>query len=226
MATIPIQFQYHDQPPVPVKFPTNCTLSNFVRILEGIYGADYWKYSFVCHGKSFDVDTEDSLAQIKALIVPKTTVFTYIRTRGGGSIFVDVTQVDRMKRIEFSKTAPAWRVVWPGLCLEGVCKNGKCEAHEQMVIANLGITEFNLNTEKKKFSKCPKCQQYIKPVTCAFNRCEWKYHGQIDNDDDVPRKVEIDWKKADNAYHRFDDESTNTLSWLELVFEVRSTVKS
>ena len=227
MATIPIQFQYEDHQPVPSKFPMNCTFSNFETILKGIYGDDYWRYSFVCHGKSFDVDNEDNLAQMKPLLVPKTTVFTHVRTKGAGSIFADVTQVKSMKRIEFSKAAPPWRVAWPGLCLEGVCKNGKCEAHEQMVIANLGITEFSLNTEKKKFSKCPRCQEYFKPVTCAFNRCEWKYHGQIENDDDdEPKEVATDWTKADHAYHRFDDDPTNTLSWLELIFEVRSTVKS
>ena len=49
----------------------------------------------------------------------------------------------------FSSTEPLqWRLLDPGLCLEGVClaTNGKCVAHKQMVIGSLEMGEFTISS--------------------------------------------------------------------------------
>ena len=227
MAAIEIRIQRDAEQAVSLNFPTNCGIEQFQMLIENIYGPGAWQYSFICHGQSFDVNNETDLAQLKGLLVPKVTLFAYVRMRGSGSSFVNVQNTDSMKRIAFSTAAPAWRLALPGLCLEGKCTNGKCDANEKMVIVNIGIVEtFNLNIQKRKLSRCPQCQQYVNPITCAFNRCEWKYHGQYEKSNAEPIEAKNDWTKADHAYYRFDDKLTDYLSWLELVFEVRSSEKS
>jgi hypothetical protein len=58
-----------------------------------------------------------------------------LRLRGAG-LFSDVTKEPKI--FEWSKSAPDWRVVRTGLCLEGRCQNNKCKAYKNMVIINVG----------------------------------------------------------------------------------------
>jgi hypothetical protein len=44
-----------------------------------------------------------------------------LRLRGGGYAFVDVSSNKGPKKHQFSATAPNWRRVSSGLCLEGKC---------------------------------------------------------------------------------------------------------
>ncbi|UJR07045.1 hypothetical protein I4U23_011333 [Adineta vaga] len=143
-------------------------------------------YSFICHGRMFDLQSEREFHEMKRLITPKTTLFAIARTKGGGGMgadgseFVNVHNSSFLKRLEWSHQAPVWRIARPGLCLEGCCKNEKCTAYDRLVIINIGLVKFTLNTEKKTLSKCPQCQNYVNPITCAFNRCQWRYKGQYE----------------------------------------------
>ncbi|CAF1158323.1 unnamed protein product [Adineta ricciae] len=228
MSSIPVQFQLDDQQPVEYKLSPTCTLTDFTRIIKNIYKERYWMYSFICHGKMFDLQSEEEFQGMKRLITPKTTLFAVVRTKGGGfgfggSRFVNVHNNNLLKRYEWSDKAPVWRVVRPGLCLEGYCQNVNCTAYNHQVIINIGLVKFDLNLQKAALSKCPQCQKYVNPITCAFNRCRWKYHGQLElNKNEVPSSVKTNWKTADDAYYRFDSDTEEPVTWLQLIFEARA----
>ena len=230
MAPISIQFQLDDQTPTTATLPSDFKLNDFQAAIKDLFGDKYWMYSFICHGKSFDAKNEIEIEQMKTNLVPGMTLFMYMRAKGGGmnsmgTTFVNVADESCRKRLEFSrdKNGPAWYVARPGLCLEGQCQTGKCEAYKKTVIVNIGFKKFDLNREKKSLSKCPQCQSYIRPITCAFNRCEWRYEGQMQTtEDDEPTEFSIAWRKADCAYYRFDPDKGESVNWIYLVLEAKA----
>lgn len=138
-----------------------------------------------------------------------------------GLKFVDVSDDRSLKRIEWAKTAPRWRRARQGLCLEGPCKNSNCEAFKQTVIISLGFRTFDLVSDVNEYTcKCPICKQWVEPITCAFNNCWWRYEGIKSYGNLPPKSCSCDWKQADDAYNRFDENQSETISWRKLKFEV------
>lgn len=133
-----------------------------------------------------------------------------------GTHFVDVTKEAGLKRIDWGKTAPDWLIAYPGLCLEGICKNKACDAVGKKVIMSMGYREFDIVKDtSKKTTVCPMCKSFVNPTTCAFNRCWWRYEGikQVDESEapeDVPPSS---WRHADNAYHYFDETESGIIQW-------------
>ncbi|CAF4894941.1 unnamed protein product [Rotaria sp. Silwood1] len=353
MASISIQFQLNDQQPVAATLPTPFTINDFKKAADNVYNNTSFLYSFVCHGKEFDLNDENEFNQYKALIITGTTIFTiehhkacflpdtlvqradqseikikdvqfgdvllaftafgeivmtvvedvfkhqvdeYLELQIGenrlhvtrehpffvghgnfcsldklrvsdcvyslidghfqsttitsikiikapatcvynlrtsqphtyfankiavhnklGTTFVDLSKDNGLKRIEWSSSAPRWRIARPGICIEGKCSNQFCIAHKQLVIINIGIREFNLLNESHKMSKCPECSKYVEPITCAFNNCIWRWEGLLQAASDTePREVSGGWKQADNAYHRFDENVNGAAVWRQL----------
>ena len=156
-------------------------------------------------------------------IEPDVIIRLVVRLRGGGTgpppvgvEFTDVSSADSLKRKDWSKSAPPWRVARPGLCLEGVCQNERCSANGKHVIMNHGYCEFDLIEDRHK-CKCPICRQQVIPTTCGFNNCRWKWVGRrIDQQTQRPVTIRADWKVADDAYHYFDETKSGTANWLRL----------
>lgn len=114
---------------------------------------------------------------------------------------------------------PPWRQVTTGLCLEGVCLNGQCEAFEQKVVINQGIGKFNAVTNSIiTKSKCPLCGAAVSPTTCAFNQCSWRLTGVKQDDSKKNSTITTDWQNTIHDYHRYEDSLT---SWLQLTIETR-----
>ncbi|CAF3346072.1 unnamed protein product [Rotaria socialis] len=75
----------------------------------------------------------------------------------------------------FSSTEPLpWRLLDPGLCLEGIClrTNGKCVAHKQMVIGTLEMGKFTIS--RNYIFKCPMCENNVRANKFGLNRCQWR----------------------------------------------------
>ncbi|CAF1055198.1 unnamed protein product [Rotaria sp. Silwood1] len=142
-----------------------------------------------------------------------------------GAHFVDVSNKEGLKRIEWAKTAPDWLIAAPGLCLEGLCKNGACVAKDRKVIMSMGYIEFDvLRGPNSKTTKCPMCSKYVNPTTCGFNNCWWKYEGiKQPNEYEEPKTIASDWQHADNAYHRFDEEKSGIIQWRDLKLTAAKT---
>jgi len=154
-------------------------------------------------------------------VQPESTIHLVLRLRGGGggppepSKFVDVSNQNLMQKRSWSKSAPDWRIVRPGLCLEGPCYNFGCKAYGREVICNQGMTRFNLMTDSQQ--NCPECRKKVKVTTCAFNNCRWRFSGVKENGEIFSP---IKWKEIDDAYYRFDDSQENSsCSWRSLIIE-------
>ena len=155
-------------------------------------------------------------------ILNGSTMFIYLRISGGCppgfANFVDVSSEKGPQKIKFSENAPHWRIVSPGLCLEGLCRNKECDAFSHYVIMNMGKNvcyDIGLPNDK---TKCPICWKYVKPITCAFNDCKFRYVG-IKNTPNGLERVKSDWKECDNNYYRFDPVEHGTADWSRLVLE-------
>ena len=140
-----------------------------------------------------------------------------------GSRFIDVSDKQGLKRIEFSNEAPPWRISIRGLCLEGYCKNEKCEAHNHRVIIRIGYKRFDLLVDSNETTTvCPMCRKYVDPITCGFNNCWWRFEG-IKQDETCPgappRKCSSSWERADNAYHCFEESDGQLVVWRQLILE-------
>ncbi|CAF1176120.1 unnamed protein product [Rotaria sp. Silwood1] len=130
-------------------------------------------------------------------------------------------------RIEWATTAPRWRRARRGLCLEGQCPTSACEAFNRTVIMSLGFRRFDMLSDVGlATTKCPICKQYVEPVTCSFNNCWWRYEGIKRSQSQAPESCSCDWKHADDAYYRFDENHGEEVSWLKLVFEVVEQMSS
>ncbi|CAF1131525.1 unnamed protein product [Adineta steineri] len=178
-----------------------------------------------------------SITNIKTITAPDTYVYnlrttqphTYLANKIAvhnkfGKLFVNLSNSIGLKRIEWSKTAPTWRIARPGICIEGKCINVSCNAKNQLVVMNIGLRKFDFLKEFSRMSRCPECTQFVNPVTCAFNNCEWRWEGTMQKSDDTePEDVSGDWQLADNAYHRFDENVSGTVGWLVLIIEAKAT---
>ena len=360
MTSIFTQFQLNDQQPIEANLPAQFTLDDFKRVADIVYNNTSYLYSFVCHGKEFDLNEEDKFNQYKSLITSGTTIFTIEHTKSGcflsdtliqradlrqisisdiqigdallaftnsdeivttsvehifiyevdeyvevqfghnrlcvtgehpiyigngqfcslstlhisdciyhlidgnlqptvitgiktikatttrvynlrtaqphtyfaneiavhnkfGTTFADLTKSNNLKRMEWILNAPNWRMARPGICIEGECSNPSCVAYKQLVVINIGIKKFDLLVESGRMSKCPECLQYVQPITCAFNRCKWRWKGMMQTSDNAePKQVSEDWKLADNAYHRFDENFDEAVVWRQLIFKAKA----
>lgn len=139
-----------------------------------------------------------------------------------GAKFLNVTDERGLQRAEWSKVAPEWRRVNRGLVLEGICENEKCKAYKKQVAISMNYRTFDVVSDPDiDKTLCPMCREFVEPTTCGFNNCWWKFEGLCKmKDKKAPQLCSSDWKYADDAYHSFDQETTETINWLRLKFEV------
>ncbi|CAF1320056.1 unnamed protein product [Rotaria sp. Silwood1] len=88
---------------------------------------------------------------------------------------------------------------------------------------NIGIKDFDFLNESYKMSKCPQCSTYVEPITCAFNNCVWRWGGLLQSKPGIESKeVSGDWKYADNAYYRSDENVNAAVVWLRLILYAKA----
>ncbi|CAF4971993.1 unnamed protein product, partial [Rotaria sp. Silwood1] len=137
-----------------------------------------------------------------------------------GLYFVDACDTGGLKRHEWGSNSPDLHSTNHGLCVEAVCTNGHCEAYQKTVFINIGFGQFHLvGGTNANASKCPVCDHYVKPKTCAFNNCKWRWWGiQQPQEGQPPKRLSADWKVADNAYHRFKEDPNGIISMAKVSF--------
>jgi len=116
-----------------------------------------------------------------------STVHVAVRGRGGfllveseSNKFVDVDNSAGLESVKLAPSAPAWRICDRGLNLEGKCTSSHCPAYGQMVIMKMGtgLTFDVIKEASSATTVCPCCAQFVKPVTCAFTACKWRWARQ------------------------------------------------
>jgi hypothetical protein len=114
-----------------------------------------------------------------------------------------------------------------GLCLEGKCRNVNCKVFDTNVIVPIGLNQkIDIVSDiNKQNSKCPLCQEYIEPILFGFNNCDWRWSGikQLQTGQTPLKCPQTEWKRADNAYHYFEQDLTSNIIWRQLIIETRET---
>ncbi|GMF47291.1 unnamed protein product [Phytophthora fragariaefolia] len=114
--------------------------------------------------------------------------------------FADVSDESILVMENFSPNASRWRTAGKGLNIEGICESQTCAAFGQRIIHPAYYTPFNLL--KDNTAKCPICGTRVKPFTCGFYDCVWKFEGVKASDG---LSIISPWKNASgHKYHCFD----------------------
>jgi len=146
-----------------------------------------------------------------------------LRLRGGGApveTFVDLS-TGKTERMQWSESAPTWRIARQGLNIEGRCTNSTCKAFNHLVIMGNGMGAFDLIMDQHT-CKCPICQNYVKPVTAAFSNCKYRWAGikAAANPGEAPKQCQQEeFKEVGDEYLRFDESSgsgNGVCDWLRL----------
>ena len=141
-----------------------------------------------------------------------------LRLRGGGSITMNFVDVEKSKiqKLEFSDSAPKWRSVTQGLNLFGICKNGKCIAHNKEVIFQVGINKkYNLQ-ENVLNIKCPMCIGIIVPKTCGFWNCEYQFVGDKIEEGELKHVDTKSKETKDDDFEYFNPFENGSALWTNL----------
>ena len=98
----------------------------------------------------------------------------------------DMTSEDCFESVTFSTTAPFFRVVSKGINFEGICRNSKCIARDDIVCVRLKMCEDSNNicvyNEYMFELKCPACRTLLSPddiVNVDFMDCVVKVKYKI-----------------------------------------------
>ncbi|OWZ06950.1 Ubiquitin family protein [Phytophthora megakarya] len=152
-----------------------------------------------------------------------SSVCQVLRLRGGGGpltsmYFADVSDNSILREHTFSTNAPQWRSCGKGLNIEGRCENRGCPAFGKMIIYPNRFNPFNLMRGDR--AHCPMCGDDVKPLTCGFYDCVWKFDGIRSSDG---FSISSPWKDASGEkYHRFDaDEKHGSVEWDSLLIMVK-----
>ena len=128
----------------------------------------------------------------------------HLKLRGGAHSFCDISNEACIQQVQFTKNAPRWRVVQYGINLEGRCDTKTCEAYKNRVYYPLKQDLSNSKLHQDICScyicrdtkcsgsfvlvvtkaRCPECLNEIKPISCGFYNCEWRYEGLKINGED------------------------------------------
>eukprot|EP00770_Monocercomonoides_exilis_P007655 MONOS_7616.1-p1 / transcript=MONOS_7616.1 / gene=MONOS_7616 / organism=Monocercomonoides_exilis_PA203 / gene_product=polyubiquitin / transcript_product=polyubiquitin / location=Mono_scaffold00265:16239-20772(-) / protein_length=1285 / sequence_SO=supercontig / SO=protein_coding / is_pseudo=false len=147
----------------------------------------------------------------------ESTVHLLPISRGGmsgpGLAFVDVTKTDALVETSFSSSAPSWRVVEPGICIEGICKHEGCPAFNRNVICRWGMKQYDLHASSPF---CPCCLKRMIPLKPGFFACSWRITS-VKEDGTV---THMPWKKASHErYTTYDEKQAGIANFVLLLIE-------
>jgi hypothetical protein len=135
-----------------------------------------------------------------------------------GSSFVDISNTAGKKEKGVGFDGPDYLTICCGLNIEGKCTNSLCRANGKTVIHQVGMHVFDLILQQHNV-KCPICKKWIKPVTCGFYKCEYKYTGiKKERASFPPIKVHAPaWTKTSpTKYEYYDPRKSRVVQWINL----------
>ncbi|NGX26448.1 MAG: hypothetical protein K940chlam6_00369 [Chlamydiae bacterium] len=133
------------------------------------------------------------------------------RLRGGGGIGFNFSSMENSKKLGFSKSAPSWRSIGPGLNLSGKCLNTSCKANDIWV--KKGFGEFQVGEELFN-SNCPECKKReVKLDNVGFWKCRYVAEGY---NTDSRKKIEMDATTNDDESMITFDSTQANLGYLKI----------
>eukprot|EP01015_Nassula_variabilis_P031974 TRINITY_DN7335_c0_g2_i12.p1 TRINITY_DN7335_c0_g2~~TRINITY_DN7335_c0_g2_i12.p1 ORF type:complete len:266 (+),score=22.40 TRINITY_DN7335_c0_g2_i12:65-862(+) len=193
------------------------TTEQFKTLVQQVEGIPEDQQRLIFAGKQL----EDSRTLESYSILPGETIHLVLRLRGGGSSepinFVQMGNSAGIQHIEFSHTAPDWRICTHGLNIESICMNSKCIAFQKDVISRIGFGTFDLIAQNSEV-KCPMCNNQVTPVTCGYTSCSYSWSGIYeDKQANQPKKLTSQsWKKVENIYEYYNPQESGTAKWFNL----------
>jgi hypothetical protein len=140
----------------------------------------------------------------------------------GGScsmIFTD-TSKNKIREIQFSKTAPSYRQVAKGINIFGICNFKKCKAYKKEVIIKVKKKKLDLIKEREELY-CPECEAIIIPKTVGFYLCKFVIYGKkLEGGKEESFRNKEDEANKKDSFKFFDPELNGKVMVTELVFEV------
>lgn len=144
-----------------------------------------------------------------------STVQVALRLCGGHSeAGFAFASMEKGEERTFSKRAPNYRLLFPGLNLKGRCKNPKCSAYHEFVWCPLGFSSpkkrrlfgnrqgFNIYHEIQK-ATCPLCRKKLdakSTVSCGFYKCRFQVVGNDSNGLEFRNECKVNLK---NGYEKY-----------------------
>ncbi|KAA6393270.1 MAG: putative ring and ubiquitin domain containing protein [Streblomastix strix] len=121
--------------------------------------------------------------------------------------YANLEKTDRIVKFEQGRD-PEWRIVQPGLTIEGKCTNKPCAAKGKIVICNFGFDDIDYQLND---FKCPICNQTIKPTKFAFNNCIWMLHFKKPSNSKSKQDIikQTEWRRTGDQYFVYDLKSEN-----------------
>ena len=139
-----------------------------------------------------------------------------LNLRGGG-VGTSFADPDNRTDLRVVTEGPAWRAIRPGINLEGRCRNSQCQAHNHIVICQLGTGEFDLILDQKK-AQCPMCYKQIRVRTAGLYKCWWDWAGQEEGSNSFRSGI---WTRVGRVYSRFNPAQDNIRSWIKMRIRAR-----
>lgn len=169
---------------------------------------------------SKQLDDQKSMNDYK--IKKGSKLYLVVKLRGGDNSFpfVNIENDDNYKESLFSNSAPDWRICKKGLNLEGVCK---CNGIKKQVIIPIGYGTFDFTFDLIQ-SVCPICNQFVKPISCGFTDCIWKFNGIKVSKNGAPLYCCSEYKKVGNLYGYFKSNENNISDWTQLQITCSETI--
>lgn len=155
-------------------------------------------------------------------ILKESTLHLVRRLRGGciaSKIFIDVENTDAKVNLQWSESAPDWRIASEGVCFEGLCINSKCKAFNQLVLCNKNFGTFDL---MKITTNCPMCSVQIKPKNAGFNNCLYRIRGLKRNSIE---QFHVQWTHVGNHYQTWEASEAGYVEFDMLQIEAVSDYK-
>jgi hypothetical protein len=145
-----------------------------------------------------------------------TNVLKIVDTQKKGTevLFVDVSE-DKTKDLQFSNSAPEWRICTNGINILGNCTNENCEAFKEQVIFMYGFGLFDLVHDLEKV-ECPMCKEYFEPETVGYTNCNYYWSG-IKMENRKPKKYPPSEKiRVENCFRYFLPDENGKVKWKQL----------
>lgn len=190
------------------------TILDVKRVLVEKQGTPVDQQRFIFAGRLL----EDGRTLNNYGISNKCTIHLVLRLRGGGpgpSHFVDVSNEEAKKFIKLSKSAPKWRVVSPGLCVEGRCNSPTCVASGRVVISRHG---FGLHDTMRIPAKCPICGSPVVSRNMGFLECAYRIRALKSG---AQQEYATGWTVVMEDYQTWDEDMAGIAEWDYVQVEAR-----
>jgi hypothetical protein len=155
-------------------------------------------------------------------ILKDSTLHLVLSIRGGGGSmaqkFVDLSK-GKIQELEFSKTAPNWRLCGQGLNIHGKCANESCKAYKDEIVCHIKGTTFDLINDTEKI-KCPLCSNFVIQDSCGFYDCYYSMYGKKYENAKI-EEFKVDEIYSGKKYKYFSSKDNGKATWVQLVINIR-----